>query len=234
MLGSSAEPQLAAPLANFFKDVHMIKYPATAMTHIGKLLWDLGCKSSVSNIIRPTQQCSGNLKNMSTSSESWRVHYAPGVRRELLSFRGQRQLAGVLDSFKDHDSHLPASFWPFVSYLLENSQRAFPDEPALRKWETLPRRSPDDDNEMETAQYQTNGKMYPFRPRQRPRGYFQALEQERANACRHKFPSHRKRTGGVMSSFCPHQVSIQARFFPPTYRETPTIDAELRFAKEVT
>ena len=204
---------IASPLSNLFNDVHEMHFAESAMPHIGKLLWDLGCQSSVCNIVRATRECWDNLALLRNDPDHWRNSYHHTMRRELRSFRGQRQLAAVLDEYLD-EYHctdqplrlLPASFWPFVSYLLDNCMRAYPSNPILRKWQTLPRPDANDDNAAETKMYQTNGNMYPFRPRQRPRAYYEGLEQEKANACRHGFPSHRKRTGGIMSSFCSHQV----------------------------
>jgi hypothetical protein len=204
------EEDIASPLSAFFSAVQTRCFSVSAMPHIGKLLWDLGCDSSVCNIVRATPQCRGNLMTLSQHHGTWRQLFTGRMRTELLSFRGQRQLALVLDCYRlpGDPVHLDLheSFWPFVDYLVQNCMRAFPEKPELRRWATRRGPSHDDSNEAETAEYQINGNIYPFRPRQRPRGYYGHLQQEKASACRHGFPSHRKRTGGIMSSFCPHQV----------------------------
>ena len=144
-------------------------------------------------------------------AERWKQKYTSANREKLYSFRGQSLLAQVLDVYRsDVSPELPQSFWPFVTYLMENCMRAFPDEPILHKWKDLPLAT-DIKNEEEMAHYQTNGMIYPGRPRQRPRGcchHDSSGAKEGANSCTHVFVGHRKKTGGLMASFCPHSVCL--------------------------
>ena len=153
-----------------------------------------------------TPECQELLSKLYTARTAWRAEYTREAAVVLHSFKGSPLLAHVLDHYQPSAQELPQSFWPFIKYLCGNTMRAYPDEPALKKWEKVP--SPNDwSNKEEVTAYQENGNMYPYRPRHRPRGYYPGYDHlEEANACRHRFLSHRKKTGGLMSGFCPHSV----------------------------
>lgn len=148
-------------------------------------------------------------QSASQSTSNWKNSYTSAKKEQLCSFRGQSLLAEVLDVYvKVGAPDLPQSFWPFVRYLMDNCMRAYPDEPILSKWKHLARNT-DCKNELEMKDYQTNGLIYPCRPQQRCRGscaHDTSTEKEAANDCTHVFVGHRKKTGGLMASFCPHAV----------------------------
>ena len=158
--------------------------------------------------VRGTPQTQDTLSELCKAGTAWKTKYTHDVSNTLGSFRGCPLLAQILDNYWKHDKVLPESFWPFVQYLLRNSMRSFPDEPELKKWERQDRSTAEDpDNFVETKAYQTTGHICPYKPRLRPRGYYDGYDQnEEANACRHRFLSHRKKTGGLMSHFCPHSI----------------------------
>ena len=176
------------------------------MLHIGKLLYDLATRASVCTIVRGTEECQGILQRLCNATQNWKSIYDDAAKTSLRSFAGQPMLSNLLDVYtRPASCEMPEVFWPFLQYLLHNCERAFPEVPILKKWQTM-ERSQDITNEAEMKKYQTNGQLYPNRPQQRPRGYYSGLDWERANACTHRFLHHQKKTGGLMSSFCPHLI----------------------------
>lgn len=174
------------------------------MRSISLLLFDLSTPSSVCCTVLATANCHGVLTSLCNSG--WRALY-PSLKGQLGQFDGQQQFSPVLNYYHNHpEMVLCASFWPFVRYLLDNSMKAFPsDVPALTKWrdDSAPL---DLRNVEESQRYRTAGCLYPNRPLWRPRRMYTGLSQERHCECRHAFPGHRKKTGGVMAIFCDHEI----------------------------
>ena len=123
---------IAHALESFFMDVYNTKYTKVqAREPLGQLLWDLGTKTSVCLIVRPTAECHGVLTDLAIAAESpaanWKEVFTKAKQKALMSYRGQPQLGRILSIYKRSNTELPESFWPFVRYICRNCMRAFPD-----------------------------------------------------------------------------------------------------------
>ena len=206
--------EIAPVLKDFFHDVHSLQYTKKGVKEpLGQLLWDLGTKTSVCLIVRPTEECHGVLSKL-LSAPDWKAAFTTPMRDALMSYRGQPQLGRILLIYQKATT-MPASFWPFVQYLCRNCMRAFPNLEALKQYDKLAYDPPPAaDNAKETIHYQDRGCIYPWHPQWRSRGIYSGLGEEIGCECTHSFHLHNRVTGGIMAFFCHHGICWGEHIIP--------------------